>query len=102
MKESDPVRTDLNCTECHQNFIAQLDMAVDGNHVVECPYCRHEHCRVIEAGVVTGDRWESRVQRVDVERRHVWKSPTTPAVTSMASAFIREKWLNRVDLALGD
>lgn len=66
----DPVRTDMNCTNCSKNFIAQLDMSLDGNHVVECPYCGHEHCRVVKAGKVTGDRWESRQQRHDVHKRN--------------------------------
>ena len=90
----------MNCTECGKNFIAQLDMAVDGNHIVECPYCGHEHCRVIRAGVVSGDRWDSREQRVDVESRCVWKSDSMPAFTTTAAQFIRDKWLNREDLVL--
>lgn len=96
----EPVRTDMNCTNCGKNFIAQLDMGLDGNHVVECPHCGHEHCRVITNGVVTGDRWESRMQRVDVDKRCVWKSDSQPIVTSSAAAFIREAWLNRVDVQL--
>lgn len=95
-----PVRTDLNCTECHKNFVAQLDFAVDGNHIVECPYCGHEHCRVIKNGVVTGERWETRMQRVDVAKRCVWKSDSQPIFTSTAAAFIRDAWLNKVDLQL--
>lgn len=93
-----PVRTDMNCTNCSKNFIAQLDMSLDGNHVVECPYCGHEHCRVIKAGKVTGDRFESRQQRHDVEKRCVWKCDSRPIVTSSAAAFLREKWLNREDV----
>lgn len=93
----DPVRTDMNCTNCHKNFIAQLDMGIDGNHIVECPYCGHEHCRVIKGGKVTGDRWSSRSQRVNVEKRCVWKCDSRPIVTSSAAAFIRNAWLNRVD-----
>lgn len=93
----DPVRTDMNCTECGKNFIAQLDFALDGNHVVECPYCAHEHCRVITNGRVTGDRWESRHQRHDVDKRCVWKSDSQPAVTTTAASFIRELWLNRLE-----
>lgn len=97
----EPVRTDMNCTNCHKNFIATLDMGIDGNHIVECPYCAHEHCRVIEKGKVTSDRWDSRLQRVDVDAsRSVWKSDSQPIVTSMASAFIRERWLNREDTQL--
>lgn len=100
MADQEPVRTDLNCTECRKNFIAQLDMSVDGNHVILCPYCSHEHCRKVKDGVVTGDRWDSRVQRVDVSKECVWKSDNEPIVTSMASHFLREKWLNRVDVVL--
>lgn len=96
----DPVRTDMECTNCPKSFVATLDMGVNGNHVVECPYCGHEHCRRIEDGKVTGERWDSRLQRVDVDKRCVWKADSAPIVTSMASAFIREKWLNRLDVAL--
>lgn len=98
--EKEAVRTDMNCTNCSKNFIATLDYRLDGNHIVECPYCGHEHCRVIKDGVVTGDRWSSRAQRIDVDKRCVWKSDSQPIVTSMASAFIREKWLNREDTQL--
>lgn len=95
-----PVRTDMHCTECGDNFIAQLDMGVDGNHIIECPYCAHEHCRVITNGEVTGERWDHRAQRVDVNKRCVWKSASQPMVTSTAASFIRDAWLNRVDLVL--
>lgn len=96
MTAATPVRTDMNCTECSKNFVAQLDMSLDGNHVIECPYCGHEHCRVVTGGKVTGDRWESRRQRVDVDKRCVWKSDSQPIMTSTASAFIREAWLGRL------
>jgi len=88
------IRTDLSCTECSKTFIAQLDFAIDGNHIIECPYCGHEHCRVIKDGRVTGDRWSSRDQRVDVERKHIWKSDSLPMATTTAGEFIRQSWLN--------
>lgn len=97
---SDLVRTDMECTNCNKNFIAQLDFAVDGNHIVCCPYCLHEHCRVIENGVVTGERWDTRQQRVDVDRQCVWKADSRPIMTSTAATFIRELWLNREDVQL--
>jgi DNA-directed RNA polymerase subunit RPC12/RpoP len=93
-----PHRTDMECTECGKTFRAELDYSVNGNHVVECPYCAHEHCRVIVGGRVTGERWDTRHQRVDVPARHVWKSNVTPgAQTSTAAWFIRERWANRED-----
>ena len=89
------VRTDLNCTNCSKNFVAQLDFSVDGNHIIECPYCLHEHCRTIKDGLVTGDRWDSRAQRVDVKGLSVWKADSRPIMTSTAAAYLREKWLGR-------
>lgn len=96
----EPVRTDMNCTNCSKSFIAQLDMGLDGNHIVECPYCGHEHCRVITNGEVTSERWDSREQRVDVDARCVWKADSQPIVSSTAAAFIRNAWLNRLDVQL--
>lgn len=88
-------RTDLHCTECGKNFIALLDYDIEGNHIVECPHCGHEHCRVIEAGKVTDVRWSSRVQNQEAVRcRKVWKSNVLQAQTNSASHFIRERWLN--------
>jgi len=93
------VRTDMNCTNCYKNFIAKLDFSLDGNHIVECPWCAHEHCRVIEKGTVTGDRWSSRnnMPRIEVEKRSVWKHDSQPMESSTASHFIRDRWLNRSD-----
>lgn len=89
-----PVRTDMNCTECGKNFIAQLDFSVEGNHIIECPYCGHEHCRVIKYGKVTGERWCSRKQKVRVDKKCVWKSDSQPIVTTTAASFLRNRWLN--------
>lgn len=94
LKSSSLTRTDMGCTECGKLFVAGLDMGVDGNHIIECPHCRHEHCRVVEGGRVTEDRWSSRHQRVDVPSKSVWKSEKQPIITSTASAFIRDRWLN--------
>lgn len=94
------VRTDMDCHQCSKGFIAELDFSINGNHVVECPRCGHEHCRVIKDGVITSERFDSKYNRVDVEKRCVWKSDVLQIKTSTASAFIREAWLNRSDLQL--
>lgn len=96
LKHTGRVRTDLYCTECNKGFIAELDYDIDGNHVVECPHCGHEHCRVITGGRVTGDRWSSRAQRVDVDIRRVWKHDVLQMQTATASAFIRQLWLEKL------
>ncbi len=88
-------RTDMNCTHCSKNFVALINGKIDGNHVVECPWCGHEHCRVVEKGVITSDRWDSRSQRIDVGKRNVWKSDDLQVTTSTAASFIRLSWLNK-------
>lgn len=95
-----PIRTDLYCTECSKPFIAQIDFSVDGNHIVECTHCRHEHCRAIKNGVVTDARWDSRLQRVSVDKACVWKADSQPIFSSTAAAFIRQSWLNKLDLQI--
>lgn len=87
-------RTDMNCSHCSGNFIGELDFSIDGNHIIECPLCGHEHCRVIIKGEITSERWDSRKQRVNAKSRRVWKNNILPIKTSVASAFIRDKWLN--------
>lgn len=88
------VRTDVPCTECGKTFVAELNFDVNGAHVIECPYCMHEHCRKIVDGYITEDRWSSRTQRKDAICCTVWKSDVIQAQTSTASAFLRERWLN--------
>ena len=50
------------CTNCGQNMRIELDVSLNGNHVISCPHCAHEHCRVVENGKVTGVRWATRNQ----------------------------------------
>jgi len=94
-----PTRTTMDCHQCSKQFIALLDYRIEGNHVVECPNCGHEHCRVIKGGKVTDDRWDSRYgsdkDRVGIRARKVWKSDSLPMSTSSASELIRQRWLEK-------
>jgi DNA-directed RNA polymerase subunit RPC12/RpoP len=94
-----PTRTDMHCTECSKHFIALLDYAIDGNHIIECAHCGHEHCRVITKGKITEERWSSRYgsdkTRDGIQARRVWKSNDLPAVTSSAAEFLRQRWLEK-------
>jgi hypothetical protein len=100
LKHNKEVKTPLYCHECTGNFIALLDFRIDGNHVVECPHCGHEHCRVIENGMVTHDRWSSRFgsdKTRDATRvRRVWKSDSLPMKTTGYSNFLMERWMERL------
>lgn len=87
----------MYCTECHKNFIAEIDWDINGNHVIECAWCAHEHCRVIKNGVMTEERWSSRDQRPFTRARSSWKHNSLPMETSTAQSFLRDRWMNRSD-----
>jgi len=90
------VRTDVACTNCPRTFVAKINFDLDGNHKIVCPYCGHEHWRVISKGVVTGDRWGSQNgpdQPVPTER--MWSDRTIGAETTTAAEHMRQKWLDR-------
>src|SRR3972149_3368507 len=100
LESSDLVRTDINCTNCNKNFIAEIDFSLDGNHIVNCPYCDHEHYREIKNGQVTDIRWSSQSPQIRISPKSVWKSDNEPIVTSTAGSFIREAWLRKLDSGL--
>lgn len=88
-------RWDMDCHNCNKGFIAQLDHRINGNHVVLCPHCGHQHCRVIVDGVITSERWDTRYEEVKVSGRCVWTVAGRPIISSTAAMFIRDRWLNR-------
>lgn len=90
-------RTDLYCHNCTGHFVAKIDYDIDGEHIIECPHCGHEHCRVIEAGNVTGDRWSGRNETViSVEKRNVVPLKNQIGVSVSESHFLRELWIDRI------
>ena len=93
------VKTEMNCTECAKDFVALLDYSVDGNHIIECAHCGHEHCRVIEEGKITDERWSSKYgsdkTRDSTKPRRVWKHNSLPIQVSSASEFMRQRWLDK-------
>ena len=53
---------ELYCHGCGYYVQFNLDMELNGNHVLECPNCGHEHCRVVKDGKITSERWDQRNQ----------------------------------------
>jgi len=72
------IRTEIYCHECNGYVRFTLDDSLNGNHIITCPNCGHEHCRVIKDGKVTGDRWSSR----NGQTYYVSSSTTTFTATS--------------------
>ncbi len=91
------MKTELYCHECDGHFIADINYGISGNHVMICPTCSHEHCRIIKDGIVTGDRWDGRNDsRVEVQRHNIIKLDKNIGTTISESHFLRELWINRL------
>ncbi len=60
LKDDSVQGQELYCHACNGYVQFELDLALDGNHVLECPNCGHEHCRVVKNGVITDARWDRR------------------------------------------
>ena len=91
-------RTEMYCHRCSKNFVAELDFDINGDHVVECPNCGHEHCRTIKDGLITDHRWDGRNDNNTIRVKSAWKSTVIQAKTSTDSQILRERWINRSDL----
>lgn len=57
---TDKRRQELHCHACRRYVQFEIDISLDGNHVLKCPNCGHEHCRVVRNGVITEGRWDQR------------------------------------------
>lgn len=51
------MKTNLHCHNCGGYFDAEFDESINGDHVVYCPNCGHDHYRTIKDGIVTAERW---------------------------------------------
>lgn len=91
-------RTDMDCHHCGKNFVALVDYSLNGNHIIECAHCGHEHHRVVRDGKVTEERFGSNNDSGGVVHRprRVWKHNSVQATTSSASAFLRDRWLDKL------
>ena len=85
------VRTEIYCHACQRDFVARLDMDLNGNHEITCP-CGHIHYRVVENGKVTGERYRSSAGVI------YYNSSTTYTITMSASTssdiYLSNSWFN--------
>jgi hypothetical protein len=95
-------KQELYCHNCGK--YVRFDVPeTDGNLVIVCPNCKHEHCRVVKDGVITEDRWESRNgQSVPAMYATGTSSSTysfvttygTSSTSSTWSSFTSQAWLD--------
>lgn len=88
-------KQELHCHNCDRYVQFEIDMALNGNRVIICPNCQHEHCRVVKDGIITDQRWDTRNRS-----NGVWITATTSTMTSMTttsssgSIWLSESWGN--------
>jgi len=91
-------RQELWCHECNKYVQFDIDVSLNGNHVIECPECGHEHCRVVENGVITEVRWDSRNVNTQAHNTYLTTGMTTSTVstynTYTGSASAYSSWMN--------
>lgn len=86
-------RQELYCHNC--NRYARFDVPADnGNLIVVCPNCSHNHYRVVMNGIITADRWGSANHPI------MYASGTTSyyvsyaTTSSTADSFLSQSWVN--------
>lgn len=94
-------RQELWCHGCDNYVQFDMDISINGNHILECPRCGHEHCRVVRNGKITDIRWGSRngpTVRINSSTTSVTSASTYDSYTSgstTASTFLYGVWMNR-------
>jgi len=89
-------RQELWCHECQRYVQFDIDTSMNGNHIIKCPNCGHEHCRVVTNGRITETRWDRRNNNGGYTPMQVFM---TTAVTSSASSTFTAYSSNNVNNA---
>lgn len=91
-------RQELWCHECNKYVQFDIDVSLNGNHVIKCPDCGHEHCRVVENGIITEVRWDSRNVNMQAHNTYTTTGMTTSTVstynTYTGSTNAYSSWMN--------
>jgi DNA-directed RNA polymerase subunit RPC12/RpoP len=89
-------RQELYCHNCGKYVQFDLDLSINGNHVLLCPNCGHEHCRVVKDGVITGDRWDSRNNNTYYISSNLtaYTTTSTYSTSNTTSTFLYVSWMN--------
>ena len=81
------MRQGMYCHACDKDFLVDTDLGKDGNHIFNCPYCGHEHCRIVRNGEITDARWDS--------RNVTWQDSTsigTSVYTYNTNSYLAQSW----------
>ena len=97
-------RQELWCHECQKYVQFDIDVSLNGNHVIVCPECGHEHCRVVNNGRITEVRWDSRnrsnnmatymASGTTASTASTYATYTDSGTTGSSSVYTYGAWMN--------
>lgn len=99
-------RQELYCHCCSRYVQFDVDMELNGYHVLTCPVCGHLHYREVVNGEITENRWGSSnaaiatnsfpVTNVTSSHFSTWNtySGTSSTINTNSSIFLYQSWLN--------
>jgi len=96
------IRQELHCHNCDMYVHFDLDLSVDGQVMLNCPQCNHEHYRYVYNGVISDQRWGSANRPMPIINAiNIVASSTSvdfvsaggsTAVNPQAAQFLRGSW----------
>lgn len=89
-------RQELHCHACDRYVQFDIDTELNGRHVLQCPNCGHEHCRIVRDGAVTDERWGQRNALPVYTATNITTTATTftlYAVGTSAGTMVTGLWL---------
>jgi len=91
-------RQELHCHACDRYVQFDLDLGLNGRHVLRCPSCGHEHCRIVKDGVITDERWAQRNDDTTTTiyvsaHTATWTTTSTFSNAGSTSTYYSDLWL---------
>lgn len=80
-------RQELYCHNCGGYVQFDMDLSINGNHVLTCPKCGHQHCRVVKDGVITDIRWDQRNNNSTTNAMYITPSSITYSTQSTFNTY---------------
>jgi len=77
-------RQELHCHNCNQYVQFNLDLELNGKHILTCPKCGHEHYRYVYNGKISDKRWGQ-----DPSQNNVYNVSALTTTQTSTSTFSR-------------
>jgi uncharacterized protein YbaR (Trm112 family) len=92
-------RQELHCHNCGNYVQFSIDTEKDGQHILNCPNCRHHHFRVVRNGKITGDRWGQDLSQNLTSyfaSTITYSTASIYTTTNTSASFARNSWITMV------